>query len=91
MDKPTSMSRDDQKGSKIIYTLKSFPTQNLSHPRQYPEMCQQQVGILVLQLHFSDYELSVSPSSRTAAIKSIPRYNLQKQPQNVMSCKTTHI
>lgn len=47
MDKPTSMFRDDQKGSKITSILKNFPAQNLSHPKQYPEMCQR-VGMLVL-------------------------------------------
>lgn len=72
MDKPTYVYRDDQKGSKITSTLKSLPAQNLSHPRQYPEMCQQ-VGILVLQLHFSpDCELSTSPSSELQLLSQFP-------------------
>lgn len=53
--KPTTVFRDNHKGSEIISRLKSFPARNLSHPKQHPEMLQ----MLVLQLFFLDYELSL--------------------------------
>lgn len=81
MEKPTSMFRGDQKGSKTISILKNFPGQNLSHPKQYTEMCQQ-VGMLVLQLCFyPDCELSPSLSSELQLLSQFPRTICKKNPK----------
>lgn len=81
MDKPTFLFGDDHKGSEITSILNSFPAQNLSHPKQYPEnvadnwkcLCFSSPS-LTMHYHFT--------ALRNETGKLIPRYNLQnKNPQ----------
>lgn len=71
-DKPTSVFRDNHKGNEIISIPSSFPAQNLSHSKQYPEMSPMTgKSSLTVNYHFT--------ALRNGVGKSIPSYNLKEK------------